>query len=129
MSDTSTSDVQFVEFGVAPSKQTPVTLTASASAKVKELMQREEKPDEIALRVAVQPGGCAGYRYALFFDDRRLDTDVVHEIDGVPVRVDEMSADHLKGTTIDWVDSLQGAGFSINNPNAKSSCACGDSFG
>lgn len=105
-----------------------ITLTESAAAKVKELMAREEKPDEVALRVAVQPGGCSGMRYALFFDDRELEDDVSLEVQGVPVRVDKMSAPHLQGTQIDWVDSLQGAGFSINNPQAQSTCACGDSF-
>jgi iron-sulfur cluster assembly protein len=122
------ADMQFVELGVAPSKQPPVTLTDAASVKVKELLGREENPDAVALRVAVQAGGCSGYKYALFFDDRQLDDDILHEQGGVPIRVDKMSADHLRGTKIDWVDSLQGAGFSIDNPNAKSSCACGDSF-
>ncbi len=106
----------------------PVILTESAATKVKELIQREDSPDALALRVAVQPGGCSGFRYALFFDDRQLDGDVAAEIHGVPVRVDKMSAPHLSGTRIDWVDSLQGAGFSIENPNAASTCACGDSF-
>ena len=106
----------------------PVVLTESAATKVKELIQREDSPDALALRVAVQPGGCSGFRYALFFDDRQLEGDVAAEIHGVPVRVDKMSAPHLAGTRIDWVDSLQGAGFSIENPNAQSTCACGDSF-
>ena len=114
-----------VEFGAPPQ---PVTLTDSAVVKVRELMAREENPDAVALRVAVQPGGCSGMRYALFFDDRELEDDWVADIQGVPVRVDKMSVTQLNGTSIDWVDSLQGAGFSINNPNAKSSCACGDSF-
>lgn len=106
----------------------PVVLTDSAAAKVKELVEREENPDALSLRVAVQPGGCSGFRYALFFDDRELEGDVTSEVQGVTVRVDKMSAPHLLGTRIDWVDSLQGAGFSIDNPNAQSSCACGDSF-
>ena len=109
-------------------KDEPIVLTEGAAAKVKELMAREDDPEGIALRVAVQPGGCAGMRYALFFDDRELDGDVVSDQHGVPVRVDKMSAPHLANTQIDWVDSLQGAGFSIENPNAQSSCACGDSF-
>jgi len=106
----------------------PIILTESAATKVRELISREEKADEIALRVAVQPGGCSGMRYALFFDDRQLDGDKVATLSGVPVRIDKMSAPYLRGTSIDWVDSLQGAGFSINNPNAQSTCACGDSF-
>jgi iron-sulfur cluster assembly protein len=108
--------------------EAPITLTDSAAAKVQELMSREEDAAAISLRIAVQPGGCAGMRYALYFDDRVLDNDVVAEVKGVPVRVDKMSSPYLRGTTIDWVDSLQGAGFSIDNPNAQSSCACGDSF-
>ncbi|MDP9405995.1 MAG: iron-sulfur cluster assembly accessory protein [Actinomycetota bacterium] len=106
----------------------PVVLTEPAAAKVRELMDREENPDAVALRVAVQPGGCSGMRYALFFDDRQLDGDKVGTVGGVPVRVDKMSAPYLRGTEIDWVDSLQGAGFAINNPNAQNTCACGDSF-
>lgn len=105
-----------------------IVLTDSAAEKVRELMGREEHPEQIALRVAVQPGGCSGMRYALFFDDRQLDGDKVATLAGVPVRIDKMSAPYLRGTQIDWVDSLQGAGFAINNPNAQSTCACGDSF-
>jgi iron-sulfur cluster assembly protein len=107
--------------------ESPVVLTDAAATKVAELMAREEATD-IALRIAVQPGGCSGMRYALYFDDRQLDGDVNADVAGVPVRVDKMSAPYLRGTTIDWVDSLQGAGFSIDNPNAQNTCACGDSF-
>ena len=105
-----------------------ITLTTSAAGKVRELMGREENAEQIALRIAVQPGGCSGMRYALFFDDRQLDGDMDADYEGVPVRIDKMSAPYLRGTTIDWVDSLQGAGFAIDNPNAQSTCACGDSF-
>ena len=105
----------------------PIILTDAAAAKVAELRAREETPD-IALRIAVQPGGCSGMRYALYFDDRQLDGDVSADVKGVPVRVDKMSAPYLRETKIDWVDSLQGAGFAIDNPNAQSTCACGDSF-
>jgi iron-sulfur cluster assembly accessory protein len=106
----------------------PVVLTEAAAAKVRELMAKEEDPSAVALRIAVQPGGCSGMRYALFFDDRQLDGDKAATVAGVPVRVDKMSAPYLRGTRIDWVDSLQGAGFSIDNPNAQNTCACGDSF-
>jgi iron-sulfur cluster assembly protein len=105
----------------------PIILTEAAATKVKELMAREEAED-VALRIAVQPGGCSGMRYALYFDDRQLDGDVAADVQGVPVRVDKMSAPYLRETKIDWVDSLQGAGFAIDNPNAQSTCACGDSF-
>ena len=123
MSDTITS----TDAG-APAEELPVLLTDSAATKVRELMAREENTADIALRIAVQPGGCSGMRYALFFDDRQLDGDKAADISGVPVRVDKMSAPYLRGTKIDWVDSLQGAGFSIENPNAQNTCACGDSF-
>jgi iron-sulfur cluster assembly protein len=109
-------------------EESPIILTDAAAAKVRELMDREEQSGSIALRIAVQPGGCSGMRYALFFDDRELDGDKAAELGGVPVRIDKMSAPYLRGTKIDWVDSLQGAGFSIENPNAQSTCACGDSF-
>jgi len=107
---------------------TPITLTDSAAEKVRELIAREEKPEEISLRIAVQPGGCSGMRYALYFDDKNLEGDEAASVNGVPVRVDKKSVPYLRGTSIDWVDSLQGAGFSINNPNSHSTCACGDSF-
>jgi len=120
------------EITTAPAEQAAqdqvITLTTSAAGKVRELMAREENAEQIALRIAVQPGGCSGMRYALFFDDRQLDGDKVADHDGVPVRIDKMSAPYLRGTTVDWVDSLQGAGFAIDNPNAQSTCACGDSF-
>jgi iron-sulfur cluster assembly accessory protein len=122
MSDTSTTTVP------SSDEDSVIILTDSAAGKVRELMDREENPEAIALRVAVQPGGCSGMRYALFFDDRQLDGDKVATMSGVPVRIDKMSAPYLRGTQIDWVDSLQGAGFAINNPNAQSTCACGDSF-
>jgi iron-sulfur cluster assembly protein len=122
MSETSTTTIP--ETG----EESVILLTDSAADKVRELMGREENAEDIALRIAVQPGGCSGMRYALFFDDRQLDGDKVTTISGVPVRIDKMSAPYLRGTQIDWVDSLQGAGFAINNPNAQSTCACGDSF-
>ena len=120
MTDTATTTA-------AKATDSPLSLTEPAASKVRELMDREEAAD-IALRVAVQPGGCSGMKYALYFDDRDLDGDVTSDVHGVPVRIDKMSAPYLRGTVIDWVDSLQGAGFSIDNPNAQASCACGDSF-
>ncbi len=122
MSDTTTVPTD------SPVAEAPVILTDAAAAKVKDLMTREENSEAISLRVAVQPGGCSGMRYALFFDDRELPGDVAADIGGVPVRVDKMSAPYLRGTKIDWVESLQGAGFAIENPNAQNTCACGDSF-
>jgi iron-sulfur cluster assembly protein len=111
-----------------------VKITPTAAAKVVELLDREvsASPEhhgkEYALRVGVQPGGCAGLRYALYFDDRRLEGDrVVEAQNGLQIRVDRMSAPYLAGAEIDYVDGLQQSGFTINNPNAKGSCACGDS--
>jgi iron-sulfur cluster assembly accessory protein len=119
---------------VATTEQATISLTDHAASKVLELLEREisSAPDEHAgkeysLRVAVQPGGCAGLRYALYFDDRRLDDDIVETFHGVEVRTDKMSAPYLRGAEIDYVDTLQQSGFAINNPNAKGSCACGDS--
>jgi len=125
-----TFEVQMTDTVTATPEQAqdPVVLTEAAAAKVRELMAKEEDPTGISLRIAVQPGGCSGMRYALFFDDRQLDGDKAVTVAGVPVRVDKMSAPYLRGTKIDWVDSLQGAGFAIDNPNAQNTCACGDSF-
>ena len=115
-------------------EETTINITATAASKVAELLDREiaASPEEHAgkeysLRVAVQPGGCAGLRYALYFDDRKLEGDLVSSASGVEVRVDKMSAPYLRGAEIDYVDGLQQSGFTINNPNAKGSCACGDS--
>ena len=80
------------------------------------------------LRIAVQPGGCAGLRYQLFFDDRSLDGDLFRDFDGLKVGVDRMSAPYLQGAAIDFVDTIEKQGFTIDNPNAGGSCACGDSF-
>lgn len=103
------------------------SLTASAVAKVRELAAQEGSAD-VALRLEVQPGGCAGFRYGLFFDDEIASSDIVDEFEGVRVVCDPMSAPHLKGVVIDWAESLERSGFVIENPNAQSSCACGDSF-
>ena len=84
--------------------------------------------DDLALRVAVQPGGCSGLRYQLFFDERTLEGDVVKDFSGVNVVTDRMSAPYLMGATIDFVDTIEKQGFTIDNPNAGGSCACGDSF-
>lgn len=107
---------------------TGIQLSADAAAKVNELLSREAAEAPLALRVAVQPGGCSGLRYALYFDDQIKDSDVVSDFSGVKVVVDKMSLPYLKGATVNYVDSLQQSGFTIDNPNAQSSCACGDSF-
>ncbi|GAB3667001.1 iron-sulfur cluster assembly accessory protein [Nocardioides korecus] len=104
-----------------------INVSATASSKVKSLLAQEGR-DDLALRIAVQPGGCSGLRYQLFFDERTLDGDVVTDFDGVSVVVDRMSVPYLNGATIDFVDSIEKQGFTIDNPNATGSCACGDSF-
>ena len=108
-------------------KPDPVTLTGEAAAKVAELLAQEEGPD-LALRVAVRPGGCSGYSYEMFFDSELADDDVVREFGGVRVVVDAASADLLTGATLEYSDGLQGAGFHITNPNATRTCGCGSSF-
>lgn len=104
-----------------------IVLTDVAAAKVKSLLETEGR-DDLALRVAVQPGGCSGLRYQLFFDERQLDGDLVKTYGDVNVVTDKMSAPYLAGAKIDFVDTIEKQGFTIDNPNAQGSCACGDSF-
>jgi iron-sulfur cluster assembly accessory protein len=104
-----------------------VTLTDAAASKAKALLDQEGR-DDLSLRIAVQPGGCAGLRYQLFFDDRALDGDLIVEFGGVKLAVDRMSAPYVQGASIDFVDTIEKQGFTIDNPNATGSCACGDSF-
>ena len=104
-----------------------IVLSEVAATKVANLLEQEGR-DDLALRVAVQPGGCSGLRYQLFFDERQLDGDVVKEFGSVKVVTDRMSAPYLGGATIDFVDTIEKQGFTIDNPNATGSCACGDSF-
>lgn len=104
-----------------------VELTGVAAGKVKSLLEQEGR-DDLRLRIAVQPGGCSGLVYQLYFDERTLDGDLVRDFGGVEVVVDRMSAPYLAGATIDFADSIEKQGFTIDNPNASGSCACGDSF-
>jgi iron-sulfur cluster assembly accessory protein len=104
-----------------------VTLTDEAARKAKALLDQEGR-DDMHLRIAVQPGGCAGLRYQLFFDERSLDGDLFREFEGLNVAVDRMSAPYVQGAVIDFVDTIEKQGFTIDNPNAGGSCACGDSF-
>jgi iron-sulfur cluster assembly accessory protein len=108
-------------------QQDGIVLTDTAASKVKALLEQEGRED-LSLRVAVQPGGCSGLRYQLFFDERALDGDVTKDFGGVTVVTDRMSAPYLTGATIDFVDTIEKQGFTIDNPNATGSCACGDSF-
>ena len=104
-----------------------INVSDTAAAKVKALLDQEGR-DDLQLRIAVQPGGCSGLRYQLFFDERTLDGDVVSDFNGVAVVVDRMSVPYLNGAVIDFVDTIEKQGFTIDNPNATGSCACGDSF-
>ena len=104
-----------------------VVLTPVAVEKVRSLLEQEGR-DDLRLRVAVQPGGCSGLIYQLYFDERFLEEDVTVDFDGVEVIVDNMSVPYLDGATIDFKDTISEQGFTIDNPNASGSCACGDSF-
>lgn len=104
-----------------------VTLTDTAAQKVKTLLTAEGR-DDLRLRITVQPGGCSGLIYQLFFDEQLEEQDAIVEFDGVGVVVDQMSVPYLDGASIDFEDTIQKQGFTIDNPNAAGSCACGDSF-
>jgi iron-sulfur cluster assembly accessory protein len=106
-----------------------ITVTDAAASKVKSLIEAEADGEaELALRVAVRPGGCSGFSYEMFFDSDIAADDIAHEVAGVRVVVDPASADLLQGAVLDFKDGLQGAGFAIDNPNATRSCGCGKSF-
>ncbi len=125
MTSTDTS-IQLTEAPVdAPAQD--IKLSDGAAVKVRALLDQEGR-DDLRLRIAVQPGGCAGLQYQLFFDERTLDGDVELDLHGVPVVLDRMSAPYLGGATIDFTDTIEQQGFTIDNPNASSGCACGNSF-
>ena len=119
MTDLATTPTENTAHGVA--------LTEAAAEKVKNLLSQENR-DDLRLRVAVQPGGCSGLIYQLYFDERFLDGDQTVDFGGVEVIVDDMSVPYLDGATIDFKDTISEQGFTIDNPNAGGSCACGDSF-
>jgi len=108
--------------------QAPITLTPTAIVKVKELIADAAAEEDLALRVAVKSGGCSGFNYDMYFDSEFEADDIIREFDGVKVSVDASSAELLKGSTLDFQDGLQGAGFHITNPNATRTCGCGNSF-
>jgi iron-sulfur cluster assembly accessory protein len=115
-----------IELTTAPVTES-ISLTETAAIKVRELLDQEGR-DDLRLRVAVQPGGCSGLQYQLFFDERSLDGDIEVEQTGVPLVLDRMSAPYLVGATIDFTDTIEQQGFTIDNPNASGGCACGNSF-
>jgi iron-sulfur cluster assembly accessory protein len=103
-----------------------VTITDTATAKIKELMNGQAA-EETGLRLAVRGGGCSGFQYALAFDEQR-DGDKIYEYNEVRVLIDSQSLPFVDGSEVDYVDSLQGAGFAVNNPNVVAACGCGQSF-
>ena len=110
-----------------------LTITDAAALKAVTLRDREEAGSALALRCGVQPGGCSGLRYSLYFDDRDIDGDSRWEVDvegrePLVVTIDKMSVPYLQGAVVDFVDSIDKQGFTIDNPNASGGCACGDSF-
>jgi iron-sulfur cluster assembly accessory protein len=124
-----TTDSASIELTTAPADApaSTVALTDGAAVKVRALLDQEGR-DDLRLRVAVQPGGCSGLQYQLFFDERSLDGDLELQLSGVPIVVDRMSAPYLAGATIDFTDTIEQQGFTIDNPNAGGGCACGNSF-
>ncbi|CAN5207329.1 iron-sulfur cluster assembly accessory protein [soil metagenome] len=104
-----------------------ITVTDSAAAKVKGLLEAEGEPN-LALRVAVRPGGCSGFSYEIFFDSDVAADDITADFSGVKIVVDASSAQLLNGAVLDYKDGLQQAGFAIENPNAQRTCGCGQSF-
>lgn len=104
-----------------------VSLTPNAAQQVKEMLAKEENPEGKGLRLFIEKGGCSGMQYGMTFDEKR-EGDVTADFDGVPVLVDSVSAEYLRGTVVDYSDALTGGGFKISNPQAKSSCGCGKSF-
>jgi len=115
------------DVSITSAVSTGILLTDVAAEKVAALLAQEGR-DDLSLRVAVQPGGCSGLRYQLYFDDRALDGDNVTHFGSVKVVTDKMSTPYLMGASIDFVDTIEKQGFTIDNPNAQGSCACGDSF-
>ena len=104
-----------------------VTLTDEALSQLQSLLEKEAN-SQLALRVFVSGGGCSGLQYGMAFDDNVRPGDEIVQQGGVRVLIDDFSAPHIRGSEIDYVDSLMGAGFTVHNPNAVRSCSCGHSF-
>lgn len=119
MATTTTPEVQ--------PKTTPINLTAKAIGKVKEIMA-QQNPVPAGLRVGVVGGGCSGFSYSMSFENAAGLMDKTYDMDGLKVFVDATSAMYLNGCTVDYVETLEGAGFKFDNPNVKSTCGCGSSF-
>ena len=123
MSNMTTTGISFTKKDAGP-----IRLTDVAIVKVAELIAAEGVDEDLALRVSVKPGGCSGFNYDMFFDSEFADDDITREFSGVKVVIDAASAELLTGSTLDFADGLQGAGFHITNPNATRTCGCGNSF-
>ena len=104
-----------------------VVLTENAARRIA-MLKAQESAEKAFLRIAVSGGGCSGFQYGLSFDDQRNDDDTVFERDGIAVVIDDVSLGLLNGAEVDFVEDLMGASFQIKNPNAASSCGCGNSF-
>ncbi len=110
-----------------PTKSAPVNMTPNAVAKVKEIMA-QQNPVPAGLRVGVVGGGCSGFSYSMSFENGAGMMDKVLDVDGLKIFVDATSMMYLNGATVDYVETLEGAGFKFENPNVKSTCGCGSSF-
>jgi iron-sulfur cluster assembly protein len=104
-----------------------ISLTEAAVNQLKEILAKKGNPD-LSLRIAVYPGGCSGFQYYMALDDTQNEDDLVFEVNGIRVVVDELSSTLLEGSQVDYIDSLMGGGFAVHNPNAVSTCGCGHSF-
>jgi iron-sulfur cluster assembly accessory protein len=122
------SNVTITNVNLTKKDPNPINLTDGAAEKVAALIAAEGVDEPLALRVSVKPGGCSGFNYDMFFDSEFAEDDIVREFAGVKVVVDSSSAELLNGSTLEYSDSLQGAGFHITNPNATRTCGCGNSF-
>jgi iron-sulfur cluster assembly protein len=120
--------MEIVERSDPELRDTLVSLTPTAAAKIRELMAEDPEGETSVLRVAIQGGGCSGFQYGLGFDSAPVEGDEVMELEGVQVVVDPFSAPYLKGATIDFLNTISESGFKIDNPNAAASCGCGHSF-
>jgi iron-sulfur cluster assembly accessory protein len=113
----------------APATGFDLTLSPRASEEVRKFMAAEQMSEaEAGLRVSVLPGGCSGFKYSLNIEERPIEDDMIFDVGGIRVFVDGFSAQYLNGTTIDYVSSMQGSGFTFSNPNASGGCGCGSSF-
>lgn len=128
MAETDVQPTTQAEPPVAPAADVPVTITSKAVDMVNTTIEQEKLDPSSGLRIAVRGGGCSGFEYALDFEDEVRDTDLVYHQHDLKVIVDPISARYLKGTEIDYVFGMNGAGFKFNNPNAIGTCGCGSSF-